>query len=255
MPRFRPWLNGTAIAVMFLLGVLAVGAAMPALRLVFGRRANRLIEAIIVCWDRTVCRIMNVRLHMTGHPDPEAKLVVANHISWLDIIALGGQRPCVFVAKEEVGGWPIMGYLARGIGTLFVRSGDAEQTSATAQQMIWRLRQGQRLMLFPEGTTTIGDKVLRFHSRLFQPAALVGARVQAVALWYKGDAKAMAPFVGEDEFLPHLICILQLDQIDLHLAYCPALPVGLDGQAMAAASRRQVAEVLAPAQQALPNRA
>jgi 1-acyl-sn-glycerol-3-phosphate acyltransferase len=246
MQRCRPWLKGAGIAGLFLLGVIAVATVMPALRLILGRRANRLNEAIVLNWDRAACRLLNLRLHVTGEPAPDAKLLVANHISWLDIIALGAQRPCVFVAKEEVAGWPVMGYLARGIGTLFVRRGDAEQIAATAERMVWRLRQGQRLMLFPEGTTTTGDKVLRFHGRLFQPAALVGAGVQAVALRYEGEARQRAPFIGEDEFLPHLIDILKLDRIDLRLDYCPALPAGLDGSAMAAAARRQIAEILAP---------
>lgn len=247
MARCRPWLKGAAVAGMFLLGVFAVGAVMPALRLLLGRRSHRLHEAIVLLWDRAVCRILNLRLHISGEPDPDAKLLVANHISWLDIIALGAQRPCVFVAKEEVADWPVMGYLAKGIGTLFVRRGDAEQTAATAERMVWRLRQGQRLMLFPEGTTTTGDKVLRFHGRLFQPAHLAGVGVQAIALRYEGEAKQRAPFVGEDEFLPHLIGILGLDRIDLRLDYRPALPAGLDGSAMAAAARRQIGEILAPA--------
>lgn len=243
----RPWLKGAGIAGLFLLGVIAVAAAMPGLRLFLGRRAFRLNEAIVLFWDRAACRILDLRVHVSGRPDPEAKLVVANHISWLDIIALGAQRPCVFVSKEEVGDWPVMGYLAKGIGTLFVRRGDAEQTAATAEQMIWRLRQGQRLMLFPEGTTTTGDKVLRFHGRLFQPAALAGAGVQTVALRYEGEAREIAPFVGEDEFLPHLIEVLKLDRIDLHLAYSPALPAGLDGKAMAAMARGRIAGILASA--------
>jgi 1-acyl-sn-glycerol-3-phosphate acyltransferase len=247
MRRCRPWLKGAAVAGMFLLGVIAVGAVMPALRLMLRRRADRLNEAIVQNWNRAVCRILNLRPHVTGEPDSDAKLLVANHISWLDIIALGAQRRCVFVAKEEVGGWPVMGYLARGIGTLFVRRGDGSQTAATAERMVWRLRQGQRLMLFPEGTTTTGDKVLRFHGRLFQPAHLAGVGVQAIALHYEGEAKARAPFVGEDEFLPHLAGILKLDRIDLRLDYCPALPARLDGKAMAAAARGQIAEILAPA--------
>jgi 1-acyl-sn-glycerol-3-phosphate acyltransferase len=254
MPRCKPWLRGAGIAGLFLLGVIAVATVMPALRLTLGRRAHRINEIIVLNWDRAVCRLLNLRLHVSGEPDPDARLVVANHISWLDIIALGAQRPCVFVAKEEVGDWPVMGYLARGIGTLFVRRGDAEQTATTAQQMVWRLRQGQRLMLFPEGTTTVGDKVLRFHGRLFQPAALVGAKVQAIALRYSGAARQRAPFVGEDEFLPHLVDILRLDRVDLHLEYCPALPAGLDASAMASAARRQIADLLAPAADAEPAR-
>lgn len=247
MRRYPPWLKGSGIALMFLLGVILVGAVMPCLRLVLGRRAAAWVEAIILWWNLRVCRILNVRPHITGTPDPAAQLLVANHISWLDIIALGSQCRGQFVAKEEVGDWPVMGYLAKGIGTLFVRRGDAGQTATTAELMLWRLRQGKRLMLFPEGTTTTGGKVLRFHGRLFQPAYLAGVGVQAVALSYEGEAKRYAPFIGEDEFVPHLLNILKLERIDMHLAYGPTLPMGLDASAMAAAARRQISEALAPA--------
>ncbi|MGZ8250338.1 lysophospholipid acyltransferase family protein, partial [Methylomagnum sp.] len=228
MPRYQPWLKGALIAGMFLLGVIAVAAVMPGLRLLLGRRAAPLNEAIVRRWNGAVCRILNLRLRVNGRLDPNARLIVANHISWLDIIALGSQWPCQFVAKEDVADWPVMGYLAKGIGTLFVRRGDADQTAATAEQMVWRLRQGKRLMLFPEGTTTTGEKVLRFHGKLFMPAQLAGVGVQAVALCYLDEAGKVAPFVGDDEFLPHLLGVLKLDRIDLRLGYCPALPTGLD---------------------------
>jgi 1-acyl-sn-glycerol-3-phosphate acyltransferase len=245
--RCRLWLRGFLIAGMFLLGVAAVAAVMPALRLLPGRRSTRWHEAIVLRWNRAVCRVLNLRLHVSGKPDPGARLLVANHISWLDIIALGSQRPCLFVAKEEVADWPVMGYLAKGIGTLFVRRGDAGQTAATAERMAWLLRQGKCLMLFPEGTTTTGQRVLRFHSKLFHPAQLANASVQAIALRYEGGAKQYAPFIGEEEFLPHLLNVLALDRIDLHLHYAQALPAGLHRSETAAAAHRQVAEALASA--------
>lgn len=245
MRRCLPWRKGAGIAAMFLLGVVLAGAVMPGLRWLLGRRASGLCEDIVVHWNRTVCRILNVRLEITGAPDPAARLLVANHISWLDIIALGGQCRGQFVAKAEVADWPVMGYLAKRIGTLFVQRGDAAQTATTAELMLWRLRQGKRLMLFPEGTTTPGERVLRFHGRLFQPAGLAGVGVQAVALGYSGPAKTAAPFIGEDEFVPHLLGILRLERIDLSLSYGPLLPAGLDAGGMAALSRRWVAETLA----------
>lgn len=235
------------IAGMFLLGLLAVTLVMPGLRRISGRRAQAWCEAIVRGWDRAVCRILHLKLHVTGRPDPSAGLVVANHISWLDIIAMGALQPCVFVAKEEVAGWPIMGTLAKGIGTLFVRRGDAEQSAAASETMIWLLRRGTRLMLFPEGTTTRGDQVLRFHGKLFQSAQRAGANVQAVALRYTGRAAEAAPFVGDDAFLPHLLQILTHREIDLHVHYCPALPAGLRRDQLAKTSRLQITEHLYPA--------
>lgn len=234
------------VGAMFLLGLLAVAVIMPGLRRVFARRAEPWCEAIVQGWDRTVCRILHLRILVTGRPDPAAGLTVANHISWLDIIAMGAQQPCVFVAKEEVADWPVMGALAQGIGTLFVRRGDAEQSGATSETMTWLLRRGTRLMLFPEGTTTRGDQVLRFHGKLFQPAQRAGASVQAVALRYTGPAAGLAPFIGDDAFVPHLLRILRLREINLHLHYCPTLPVGLRRDQLAKTARLQITEHLFP---------
>lgn len=246
MRHCRTWLKGAAVAGLCALGLAAVCVVLPGLRLALGRRAQRIEAAIVQHWNRAACRVLNLRVRVSGAFDSRAGLLVANHVSWLDIIALGSQFPCQFVAKEEVGDWLVFGSLAKGIGTLFVRRGDASQTAATAEQMLWRLRQGRRLLLFPEGTTTAGDKVLRFHSRLFQPAQRAGARVQAVALDYTGAARSAVPFIGEDEFLPHLLNILTLDRIELSVRYCPPLPADLDAGALAAAARRQVVMALAP---------
>ena len=244
MQRCRQWFKAALIAGMFLIGVVAVGVVMPVLRLLLEKRADRLNETIVVNWNRAVCRILNLRLHLHGRPDANARLVVANHISWLDIIALGTQGPCMFVAKREVADWQVMGYLAKGIGTLFVQRGDSSQTTAIAEQMTWQLRQGKRLALFPEGTTTTGNRVLRFHGKLFQPAQLAGVRVQAVALRYEGKARQHAPFVGDDEFLPHLFDILKLGRIDLHLHYCPAVPPGPGRNELAQTTRQQIVAAL-----------
>lgn len=244
MASFRLWFRGTLIACMFLLGLLAVWAVMPAMRRCLGLRAEPWCVAIIRGWNRGVSRILKLRLSVTGRPDPAAGLTVANHISWLDIIALGAIKPLVFVAKEEVAHWPVMGALARGIGTLFIRRGDPEQAAVTLEAMTWQLRRGVNLVLFPEGTTTRGDQVLRFHGKLLLPAQLAGANVQAVALRYRGPAAEVAPFIGDDAFLPHLLRVLALPFVELELHFCPALPVGLRRDQLARTTRRQIEEKL-----------
>ncbi len=245
MQRWRQWFRVLAVAAMFAAGVVAVSVLMPAARIFLaGRRATQWNDAIVVTWNRAVCRILNLRLHIHGRPDPLAGLIVANHISWLDIIAIGAQGPCLFIAKREVADWPVLGYLAKRIGTLFVQRGDAAQSAVVAERMVWRLRQGKRLVLFPEGTTSTGNRVLTFQSKLFRPAQQAGTHVQALALRYEGEAARYAPFVGEDAFLPHLLGILKLDRIDLHLCYCPAILPGMGPNTLARITRRQIMTVL-----------
>jgi len=246
MTIWRLWFKAALVAGMFLYGVITVSTIMPVSNCLLGRRASIFNEAIRRNWNRTVCRILNVRLTVSGEPSRNARLWVANHISWLDIIALGSQETMTFVAKHEVANWPVMGYLARRIGTLFVRRGDPEQSAAVAEQMTWQLRRGKRLMLFPEGTTTNGEKVLRFHSKLFQPAHLAQVQVQAIALTYRGTTREIAPFIGDDEFLPHLLRLLRHRCIDIHLHYCPPLPANVHRDVLAQTTRRQIAEAITP---------
>jgi 1-acyl-sn-glycerol-3-phosphate acyltransferase len=242
----RRWFKAAAVAALFLWGVAATGAVWPLLDLLLGRRAAAPKEAIRRHWCATVCRILNVQAEILGEPDPGTRLWVANHISWLDIIVLGARHPLLFVAKAEVADWPVMGYLARRLGTLFVQRGDAAQTAAIAERMAWQLRQGRQLMLFPEGTTTDGSRVLRFHAKLLHPAQLAHVPAQAVGLEYLGEARAAAPFVGDDDFLPHLLDILALDRIPLRVHYCQPLPPGLHRDTLAQTTRKQVVAALFP---------
>lgn len=241
----RLWFRAALVAAMFVYGLVVVAVLMPLLNLA-GFRTERLFDRIRLNWHRILCRILNVTIEISGLADPRAGLLVANHISWLDILVMGTHRPLVFVAKREVAGWPVLGYLARRSGTLFIQRGDSAQTDATREQMTWMLRQGKRLMLFPEGTTTSGDRVLRFHAKLFQPACLAQVPVQAVAIEYAGPARSIAPFVGDDAFLPHLLRILALDHVSVHLHFCPAQSVGTPRDALAQITRRQVIESLVP---------
>jgi 1-acyl-sn-glycerol-3-phosphate acyltransferase len=244
MSLFRLWFKGFSIAGLFLLGLLTVSTLMPLLRRYCGRRADHYCSAIVRHWHQVVCRILNLHLHISGSLPQKAGLVVANHISWLDIIAIGAQSPCLFVAKEEIAAWPVIGRLARNIGTLFIRRGDAAQTATACETMTWLLRRGNLMVLFPEGTTTSGHQVQRFHGKLFLPAQLAGVTVQAIALRYKGEAAQPAPFIGDDAFLPHLLSILKLKRIDLDLHYCPPLPNGLRRDQLARAARLQILESL-----------
>lgn len=242
----RQWFRGTLLVGILLIGTLIIALIIPVLNRVFSRHGRPLRQAMVSWWNRTVCRILNLEIITTGQIDPSAGLTVANHVSWLDIIAIGAQHPFLFVAKEEVADWPILGYLARGIGTLFIRRGDADQSAAMSEMMTWRLRRGERLMLFPEGTTTDGKQVLRFHGKLFQPAQRAGASVQAIALKYSGEAAAVAPFIGDDDLVPHMIKLLGLPKIRLHLHYCPSLPSGLRRDQLGKATRLQITERLFP---------
>jgi len=230
---------------MFAAGLAIVGLLFPVLRCLPLLPARRLEGAIQVAWYSALLSILGVKVRVTGRPCSDAALWVSNHVSWLDIVLLGTCRPLTFVAKSEVGTWPLVGFLAKGTGTLLVRRGDLASSGLVADRMTWLLRQGRAVALFPEGTSSTGAAVMRFHARLFGPAVRVGARVQPVAIRYHGAGCEHVPFVGDDDFLPHLWRLLGERRIAVELSFCP--PVTASGKArdeLAAQTRSHVVSAL-----------
>ena len=151
-------------------------------------------------------KALNIRLQVEGEP-PGRGLVVANHLSYLDIVLLSAAMPCFFVAKAEIDRWPYFGRAARSGGTIFVDRSSLESAMSVAEQIAERLSLPIPVLLFPEGTSTDGAQVLRFHSRLIDPATAVGAPITAVAIRYAiegGVQERELCWYGDDEFLTHL---------------------------------------------------
>ena len=199
--------------------------------------AARWRAAVARHWSEGLCRILNLRIRVRGDIGSEPTLFVANHVSWLDIPCLNATLAADFVAKDEVARWPLIGAMARRAGTMFLRRGDRFATEAVRDQMTWLLKRGRSVVLFPEGTTTDGRTVRRFHSRLYQAALRTHAQVQAVAVSYPHPAGVhpAAPFIGDDNLPRHLWALLAEPGIDVTLTFCPALTV-------AGGPRRIVAE-------------
>lgn len=215
------------LILLFSAGFLIAGGLFPALRLIRSPiKARQLRDAIKVRWLHGFSRILNLRIDMNGGVAPGPALIVSNHVSWLDIIVLGRIVPGCFAAKDDIAGWPVIGYLSRQAGTVFIRRGDRKQILQTAETMAWQLRRGGNMLVFPEGTTTDGSEVLDFHASLFQPALLAKAAIQPAAIRYANAAKGPAPFVGDDEFVPHLLRMLALEEIEVRLDFLPAIECG-----------------------------
>jgi 1-acyl-sn-glycerol-3-phosphate acyltransferase len=138
-------------------------------------------------YHRLVLRILGVRLHIEGEPPAAGPaLVVSNHVSWLDIAVLSAVAPLSFVAKHEVNGWPFFGSLARLQRTVFVNREKRHSTGDSRDEMVERLRQGDILVLFAEGTSGDGNRVRPFKSAFFAAADSTGVPVQPLTLAYRG---------------------------------------------------------------------
>lgn len=182
---------------------------------------------VIQRWMRRLARILKLTVRPTGQPSLGPVLYVANHISWLDIVALGCVLPAAYLAKRETRRWPVIGLLAETCGTLFIERGSKTALHVTVAALARRLRLGQSVVIFPEGTTTTGDEVKRFHAGMFAAPALAAARVQPVALRYGsgGTGRSPAPFVGDDTFVRHLYRVVQANGLDVELIFCSELEV------------------------------
>ncbi|HEX8442856.1 MAG TPA: lysophospholipid acyltransferase family protein [Allosphingosinicella sp.] len=146
-----------------------------------------------------VGRASGVRATINGTPLPSQVLFLANHLSWLDIMVLAGASGTAFVSKDEVGRWPVLGWLARLNNTVFIARSDRKSVRGQADALRAALASGQPVALFPEGTTEGGTDVLPFRASLLQSLfpPLPDLKVQPVALDY-GDAGEEIAWTGEE---------------------------------------------------------
>ncbi|MDD2769492.1 MAG: lysophospholipid acyltransferase family protein [Methylococcus sp.] len=223
MPRFRQVYRALLILLACLGAIAAVVLLFPLLRVLGEGRAQAIRDKVQIAWFRSFLVILGVRVCRSGLWNTAAPLWASNHISWLDIVVLGAQSPLTFISKQDVAGWPVFGFLASRTGTLFIRRGDREDTQRVSERMTWLLRQRRTLLLFPEGTSSSGETVLRFHPRLFQPAKRAGIAVQPIALAYRGEGSDAVPFIGDASFLPHLLAVLMIPRLTVELSFGTAI--------------------------------
>ena len=161
-------------------------------------------RARIRSWSRRLLHLMGIDIRVQGalaHPNV---VVVANHISWLDIFALHAVGPVRFIAKSEIARWPVLGRLVRGVGTLFIERARRHDTHRVNQEIARALADGDIVAVFPEGTVTDGSEVLPFKGSLLQPIVDARGCVQPVAIRYRtpdGRPSIAASYTGNTTFV------------------------------------------------------
>jgi 1-acyl-sn-glycerol-3-phosphate acyltransferase len=157
-----------------------------------------------------LCRIFGLRRALYGEIFDGPCLVVANHISWLDIMLLHSVSPMGFVAKAEIDKWPVAGWLAKVGGTVFHHRGSHDSASGVAVAMAERLVQGRKVAIFPEGGVLPGNHVKRFHARLFATSIDTGSPVQPIMLRYLRDGQRYddITFIPGESFLVNFFRLL-----------------------------------------------
>jgi 1-acyl-sn-glycerol-3-phosphate acyltransferase len=172
----------------------------------FPRLSQEQREIRVQVWSREMLARLGIRLEVSGEATvPGPLLLVANHISWLDITSLHAARYCRFVSKADVKDWPLIGALASGVGTLFIERASRRDAMRVVHHMANSLRAGDVLAVFPEGTTSDGVQLLPFHANLLQAAIVADAPVQPVALQFlqtRTGQRSLAPcYIGDDTLL------------------------------------------------------
>ena len=214
----------TLVILLITAGFLICGLIFPIINLTFNaKKAKDKINCIKLRWIKCFSAILHLKINTNGNMDSDAETIICNHISWIDIVALGQFIPGYFVAKNDIVHWPVIGFISRQCGTIFIRRGERQQIKETAEKIAWLIKQNRKIMAFPEGTTSDGTSLLPFHASLLQPAILTKTSIQPAVIQFTGKAKKLAPFIGEDAFVPHLVRMLQMPEIYLDLKFLPVI--------------------------------
>ncbi len=213
----------------------------------FARADSLRRHAIIRAWSRDVLRLTGVEVRALNFPaDTERPVtLVANHVSWVDIFALNTQRACHFIAKAELRRWPLAGRLLANVGTVFINRNDRKETHRLKDVVHRLLDAGETVAVFPEGTTSLGRDVLKFHASLLEPIVASEGEVWVVAIRYfrrpaghgvvaeqRTDAAA---YVGEMSLIESLHAIHRAEPVIAEVQFIEAINC-------AGLSRRDVAQ-------------
>lgn len=200
--------------------------------LVFPFAGDPVRARLIRRWSLKLLGMCRVQVEMIdaqpGMPLAHA-LIVANHISWLDIFVINSWHPCRFVAKADIRGWPLLGWLCDKAGTIFIERGSLRAVRRIYEGLVHRLHAGERVAFFPEGTTSVQGSLLPFHSNLFESAVEAQVPIQPFVLRYlrpDGEPGRFHPsvtFIGEMSFVESLIAILKGGPVRAELVRLPQI--------------------------------
>jgi 1-acyl-sn-glycerol-3-phosphate acyltransferase len=244
--------RATRLARLLSVGLhIARGVAIAAFVFPLTGREGR--RAHVQRWARQLLDILAVSLKVSGtRPCSTGTplMLVANHVSWLDVVAINAVLPVRYVAKSEVRAWPVIGWLSEKAGTLFIQRARRRDILRVNEELAQTLRGGYPVAVFPEATTTDGTTVLKFHAPLLQPAVLARATLRPVAMRYAsadGTLCLEAAFVANISLWDSLELIVTQREIVAEIAFLPALDsAGRHRRELAPAAREAILRSLCP---------
>jgi 1-acyl-sn-glycerol-3-phosphate acyltransferase len=208
-------------------------------------------RARVQAWSVKLLGRMGVALHVEGAPHPGGVLIVANHVSWLDITTLHAVAPQVrFVSKAAVAHWPLLGALARVGRTLFIEREKKRDALRVVHEVAAALKAGDVVGVFPEGTTGPGDVVLPFHANLLQAAIATGVPVQPVMIRYSEPGMRVsraAQYIDDTTLVGSGLKVAGARGLSVHVRFLAPVEPGTDRRALAQQLHDRIAQALAAA--------
>jgi 1-acyl-sn-glycerol-3-phosphate acyltransferase len=218
------------IAFRLLRVILHLLQGLATCALVFPFAGEGARQRLIRNWSRKLLALCKVEVkvgYASGAAMAERALIVANHVSWLDIFVINAMQPCRFVAKSDIRGWPLIGWLCEKTGTIFISRGKLRDVRRIYQGLVASLHAGEHVAFFPEGTTAAQGTLLPFHANLFEAAIEAEVPVQPYVLCYTGSDGRLEPavdFIGDTTFVQSMLTILKAGRITAQLTLLPVIP-------------------------------
>jgi len=213
-------------------------------------------DSAIMTWSRILLLIIGVRPQSFGEPprpgrtqdadESSGSLLLANHTSWLDVFSIAAVVPARFVSKSEIARWPVFGWLAIAVGTVFVERGRRHAVARANQAVTERLRSGQLIAVFPEGTTTDGSRLLSFHANLVQPALDIQAPIRPVGVRFtqRGEFSRAAMYIDDMNVMQSLWRIVTTPYLTVELHWLPPIDPPRGRHEAARSARAAIAQAL-----------
>jgi len=176
-------------------------------------------------WCAAMLRLLGIRVVAQGELHGAPVMIVANHVSWIDILAINAVRTARFVSKADIRRWPVLGWLVACGGTLFIERERKRDAMRVVHQVADALKAGDVIAVFPEGTTSDGHGVLPFHANLLQAAITTGTPVQPVALRYEDATHAVSPaaaYIGDTNLVQSLWWVVMAEGLTARVTVLPA---------------------------------
>ena len=202
-------------------------------------------------WSAGLMAICRIRVDIRRRPGvaiAARALIVANHVSWLDIFLINSMQPCRFVAKSDIRDWPLIGWLCDKAGTIFISRGRMRDVRKIYQNLVTSIHAGEHIAFFPEGTTSAQGTILPFHANLFEAAVDAQVPIQPYAVRYvdaNGRAHSAVEYIGDTSFADSLLLILRSKGITAQLTPLPVIATeGMHRRELAQLARQAIAAEL-----------